>query len=178
MQLGNVSRHFPRKEILVQALLYDLLTSNEKFLKNSTSDRRKPAAEALKSVIVGTLEDIGTKRTTHLSPEFWAMSNHNELVAARVEATYRYVLKLIGSFVAQLNPSLDADQVETVALFINATMEGTTMLAGYGKPWEKKMPELKAIAAKWLINMAKEISPEEIDTLSSRHSISLREATL
>lgn len=171
LQVGNVSRHFPRKEVLVQVLLDELLTSSEELLKRGVYEARMPAEEALALVINGTLDDIGTKRITHLITELWAMSNHNDFVAERVEALYRYVHKLIGSFVTQLNPALDADQVETVALYINATMEGTTALAGFGKPWATKMPLIKGMSVKWLVDMVKTITPDELKSLGLKDEL-------
>lgn len=166
LQVGNVSRHFPRKEMLVQVLLGELLSSSEDLLKHGVYETNMPPEEALTLVITGTLDHIGTKRIARLMTELWAMSNHNEFVAERLEELYRYVLNLIGSFVKQLNPALNDEQVETVSLFINSAMEGTTVVAGYGKPWDKKMPSLKPLAAKWLVNMAKTITPEEVEGLS------------
>lgn len=165
MQIGNVSRHFPRKEMLVQLLLHEILTSSDDLLKKHVYKPKLSAEEALTLVITGTLEGAKTKGTTHLMTELWAMSNHNEFVAKRVESLYLHVHKLIGSFVRQLNPSLDADEVEAVALFINATMEGATVLAGYGKPWEARMPFMKAIAAHSLITMVKTITSNDIQRL-------------
>ena len=162
LQVGNVSRHFPRKEMLVQVLLDELLTTSEELLKSGVYERGMPPEEALALVITGTLDDIQTKRITNLITELWAMSNHNEFIAVRVEALYSYVHNMIGSFIRQLNPSLNDDEVETVALYINASMEGTTALAGFGKPWRNKMPLLKAISEKWLIEMVKTITPEEL----------------
>lgn len=166
LQVGNVSRHFPRKEMLVQVLINELLTSSDELLKRGVYETNMPPEEALTLVVTGTLDDIGTKRITRLMTELWAMSNHNEFVAERLEELYRYVLNLIGSFVRQLNPALNDEQIETVSLFINSAMEGTTVAAGFGKPWEKKMPSLKPMAAKWLVNMAKTITPEEVEGLS------------
>jgi AcrR family transcriptional regulator len=168
LQVGNVSRHFPRKEMLVQVLLHELLTSSEKLIKHGIHDAKLPPEEALALVITGTLDEIGTKRITNLFTELWAMSNHNAFVAERVEATYRYVNDLVGSFVKQLNPSLNADQIETVSLFINATLEGSTVVSGYGRPWESKMPALKKISAKWLIDMVKNITPDDVETVNAR----------
>ena len=99
LQVGNVSRHFPRKEMLVQVLLDELLTSSEERLKRGVYETKMSPEDALALVIAGTLEDIETKRITRLITELWAMSNHNDFVAERVEALYRYVHNLIGSFV-------------------------------------------------------------------------------
>lgn len=165
MQIGNVSRHFPRKEMLVQLLLHEILTSADDLLKKHVYQSAMSAEEALTLIITGTMEGAKTKGTTHLMTELWAMSNHNEFVAERIESLYRHVHTLIGSFVKELNPSLNADEVEAVALFINTTMEGATVLAGYHKPWEPKMPLMKAIAAHSLITMVKTITPDDIQRL-------------
>ncbi len=165
LQVGNVSRHFPKKEMLVQVLLFELLSTSEEMLKTGIRDRKMPAEDALAFIITGTLDEITTKRMTHLFTELWAMSNHNPFVAERVEAIYRYVNTLIGKYVKELNPSLSPAEVETVSLFINATMEGTTVIAGFGRPWRKKMPALKRMSVKWLIEMVKTITSEDLKRL-------------
>jgi AcrR family transcriptional regulator len=167
VQVGNVSRHFPRKEMLVQVLLEEFLAAAEPLVGRNSLLSEMSAQDALAMVIEGTLDEIDTKRTTHLFIELWAMANHNDFVAGRLETLYGRVHKLIGSLVTQLNPSLGPDEVETVSLFINASMEGTTVLAGYGKPWEAKMPQIKALALKSLIHLATTITPEEIRLLPS-----------
>jgi cytochrome c len=93
------------------------------------------------------------------------MANHNEFVAERLEVSYNYVHDLIASFVSLLNPKLSADDAYTVALFISASIEGSTMLAGFGKPWKSKMPQMKALAVKSLIHLAKTITPAELREL-------------
>lgn len=165
LQVGNVSRHFPKKEMLVQVLLFELLSNSEDLLKTGIRGTKMPAEEALAFIITGTLDEITTKRMTHLFTELWAMSNHDPFVAERVEATYRYVHTLIGKYVKELNPSLTAAEVETVSLFINATMEGTTVVAGFGKPWRRKMPALKRMSVKWLIEMVKTITSDDLKKL-------------
>lgn len=175
LQIGNVSRHFPRKEMLVQLLVREILDTGEELFKRYMCASHMSAEEGLALVITGTMEGAKTKGTTHLITELWAMSNHNELVAERMEAMDHYVHTLIGSFVTQLNPSLNAEEVEAVSLFINAAMGGTTVLAGYGKPWESKMPLIKAIAVSALVNMVKTITPDEIRKLQSPTSAKVAE---
>ncbi len=167
LQIGNVTRHFPRKEMLVQLLLHEILDSSEELIRSRVYESNMPAEDALALVITGTMEGAKTKGTTHLITELWSMSNHNEFVAERMEALYQYTHTLIGSFVKQLNPSLDAEEVEAVSIFINAAMEGTTVLAGYGRPWTAKIPLMKIIAANSLVKMAKTITSAEIRMLKA-----------
>ena len=162
MQIGNVTRHFPRKEMLVQLLLHEILESGDELLKSHVHDAKMPAEEALALVITGTIEGTKTKGTTHLLTELWAMSNHNEFVAGRMKLLDEYVHRIMGSFIKQINPSLDDDDVETIAVFINTAIEGATVLAGFGKPWNGKLPELKAAAGHILVNAVKTITPEDM----------------
>lgn len=162
MQVGNVSRHFPRKEMLVQVLLEELLSPSEGEVRRRIANTGRQADEALALVIGGSLDEIQTKKMTHLFTELWAMANHNEFVAERVELVYRYVHSLIAGFVSELNPALSPEEVEIVSVYISATIEGSTMLAGYGKPWSRIMPQIKGMAVKLLVNMAKTITPEEV----------------
>jgi AcrR family transcriptional regulator len=165
LQVGNVSRHFPRKEMLVQVLLEELLMPTEGLVEKNIRKTGMSAEDALSLIITGSLDEIKSKRMTHLFIELWAMANHNEFVAERLEVSYNYVHDLIASFVSLLNPKLSADDAYTVALFISASIEGSTMLAGFGKPWKSKMPQMKTLAVKSLIHLAKTITPAELREL-------------
>lgn len=165
MKKGNVSRHFPRKEMLVQVLLDEFLSPDETEVERGLREAGLSAEQALAIIIDGNMEAIRTKKMTRLFIELWAMANHNKFVAERVELAYDYVHKLIGTFVAELNPALAPRDVEVVAIYISATMEGATMLAGYGKPWRAMMPQIKAIAVKNLIELVKTITPEDVQGL-------------
>lgn len=171
LNVGNVSRHFPRKEMLVQVLLEELLSPSEGLVERNIRSTGMSPEDALALVIGGSLDQISTKSMTHLFIELWAMANHNEFVADRVEASYRYMHDLIASFVAQLNPALSPAEVHAVSLFINASIEGSTMLAGFGKPWSSMMPQMKTIAVRSLVQLAKTITPDEIHALPSANEM-------
>ena len=162
MKVGNVSYHFPRKEMLIQVMLDELMASYHKKLDRMVREPEISAEERLRLVIVICLDDICGKRTTRLFTELWALANQNEFIADRVRDFYQKVHDIIGEYVAELNPRLDADEVHTVALFISASMEGTTPFLGYEKPWADKMPAITEIASRWLVNLAKYIEPSEL----------------
>ena len=162
MKVGNVSYHFPRKELLIQVLLDDLLESYDKLLENRVRQPDLSTEERLRLLIVLCLEDIAGIRTTRLFTELWALANHNAFIADRVRAFYQKVHDFIGEYVAALNPALAPDDVRTVALFISAAMEGTTPFLGFQKPWADRMPAVTRIAASHLITLARTVTPDEV----------------
>lgn len=162
MQVGRLSHHFARKELLIQLLLDDLLEHYERMLDETVRQPHLDPAEQLRRMITLVLDDIGTKRTTHVFTELWALSNHNEVVAERVAAFYRRAHANIAAAVAPLNPALSPEQVDVVARFISASLEGTTIFAGHGKPWAHQMPQMQRLAVHSLLHLASTIRPEDL----------------
>lgn len=162
MKVGNVSYHFPRKEMLIQVMLDEMLESYDKLLEEMVRKPGLTAEERLKLVIILCLEDIQTKRTTHLFTELWALANQSEFVADRVRLFYSKVHEVIGEYVAQINPALSPDEVHSVALFISASMEGSTPFLGHQKPWAAKMPVFTALAAMSFVHLAKTVNSRDL----------------
>ena len=165
MKVGNVSYHFPRKEMLIQVMLDEMLESYDKLLEEMVRKPGLTAEERLKLVIILCLEDIQTKRTTHLFTELWALANQSEFVADRVRLFYSKVHEVIGEYVAQINPALTPDEVHSVALFISASMEGSTPFLGHQKPWAHKMPVFTALAATSFVHLAKTVTSRDLAAL-------------
>lgn len=165
MKVGNVSYHFPRKEMLIQVMLDEMLESYDKLLEEMVRKPGLTAEERLKLVIILCLEDIQTKRTTYLFTELWALANQSEFVADRVRLFYRKAQEVIGEYVAQINPALTPDEVHSVALFISASMEGSTPFLGHQKPWAHKMPVFTALAATSFVHLAKTVTSRDLAAL-------------
>ncbi len=162
MTVGNLSYHFPRKEMLVQQMLEELLDGYDMLLDSTVRQPDLLPQERLAKIVTLCLDDIATKRTTHLFTELWALANHDAVIADRVESFYRKVHENIGDFVGKLNPALSPEEVRLVALYISASMEGTTPFLGYGKSWQDKMPAIRNIAVKTLVDLARTITPADI----------------
>ncbi|WP_156254890.1 TetR/AcrR family transcriptional regulator [Sandarakinorhabdus oryzae] len=166
MKVGNLSYHFARKEQLIQLLLDDLLDYYERLLDETVRQPGLAPEEQLRRIITLVLDDITSKRTTHVFTELWALANHNAAVADRVAAFYARAHRNIAAVIAPMNPALSPEQVDVVARFISAAMEGTTIFAGHGKPWEHQMPQLTALAVASLVQLARTIRPDEIPALA------------
>ncbi|MBB3860334.1 AcrR family transcriptional regulator [Novosphingobium hassiacum] len=168
MKVGNVSYHFPKKEQLIQVLLDDILQSYGKVLDRTVRQPGLDAEERLRLIIVLCLDDIAGKRTTRLFTELWALANHSAFVDDRVRVFYHSVHDTIAEYVAELNPALNSEEVRSVAIFISASMEGSTPFLGYEKPWASRMRAFTAIAVHSLVHMAKTITPQEIAGMVDR----------
>jgi hypothetical protein len=143
-------------------MLDELLESYDKLLE---SEVRQPAIspeDRLRLIVKLCLDDIAGKRTTRLFTELWALANHNAFVADRVRAFYQRVHDYIGEVVTELNPALSPDQVHTLALYISASMEGTTPFLGHEKPWAAKMPQITVLAAEAMVALVKSVTPEQL----------------
>lgn len=168
MKVGNLSYYFPRKENLVQELLEAILNGYGDIAADMLESTSAQPEERLRRIISFTLDDIRSKRTTNLFPELWALANHDARVNALVQDFYARAQLVIATTVAAVNPALSEDDCRTVALFISATMEGTTIFAGYEKPWETRMPQIKALAVKSLIDLVRTLSPTDLRAIKTR----------
>ena len=166
MKVGNVSYHFPRKEMLIHVMLDDIVESYDAKLEHSVRRPDLSAEERLRIVIIMWLDDISSKRTSNLFTELWALANQNDFIADKLKFFYQKVHGLISLYVRELNPSLNDEDVRILALFIITSMEGTTPFLGHKKPWAANMPAVTALSAKWLVHLAKTIRPGEIAELT------------
>lgn len=166
LRVGNVSYHFPKKEMLVQVMLDDIMDNYNTKLEVNVRQPELSDEDRLRLVIVICLDDIGSKRTTHLFTELWALANHNDFIADRVRSFYAKVHDVIGEYVQRINPALNADDVHTLSLFISASMEGTTPFLGHGKPWNDKMAAITALSASWFVELVKSTKPGDIAALT------------
>ena len=162
MKVGNLSYYFSRKEDLVQELLEAILNGYADMTADMLKDCSDDPEERLRRIIDLTLDDIRSKRTTNLFPELWALANHDAKVDALVQDFYARAQRRIAEAVGALNTTLSVEDCRLVALFISATIEGTTIFAGHAKPWEPRMPQIKRLATRSLIALIKDLSPTDI----------------
>lgn len=153
MKFGNLTYHFPTREDLVRELLDAVISSYElafgEVVHQPGLDPRRRLADICQLI----LGDILTKKTTHVFPELWALSNHDPFVLARVQELYSRARAPLVEIVGEIRPDLPESEREALALFISSSMEGTTPFAGYEKPFNQLMPKLEKIAVHAFIGL-------------------------
>lgn len=170
MKVGNLSYYFPRKENLVEELLEAILAGYADMADEMLADADEDPEDRLANIIALMMDDLRSKRTTNLFPELWALANHDETVDRLVQNFYARAQTSLAGRVRAVNPALSEADSKAVALLISATIEGTTIFAGHRKPWESKMPELKALAVQSLLHLARTVRPGDLRAFRRRRT--------
>ena len=165
MKLGNLTYHFHSREDLVRELVEAVISSYEIEFEAIVHMPGVPPEQRLANICTLILEDIRSKKTTRFFPELWALSNHDAFVSERVQELYERARAPLVEIALEMRPDLPADKRAALTLFISAAMEGLTVFAGYGKPFEARMPMLENIAVKAFVDVLKNIGAEEIGEL-------------
>lgn len=145
IKFGNLTYHYRSREELVRELLEAVIRSYEVEFDQIIHLPGSPA-ERLQRICQFILEDIRSKKTTHIFPELWALSNHDAFVLGRVQELYERARAPLADIIGEMRPDLPLDDRKAIALFISASMEGLTPFGGYQKPFEPVMPKLEVIA--------------------------------
>ncbi len=155
LRLGNLTYHYPTREDLVRELLNAVISSYEVEFAAIVQAPGVPPEERLAQVCGLIIDDIGSKKTTRLFPELWALANHDAFVYERVHELYDRARAPIFEIVSEMRPDLcEADRFD-LSLFISASMEGLTVFAGYQRPYAERLPAVEAIAIRSFIDIVR-----------------------
>jgi AcrR family transcriptional regulator len=159
MRLGNLTYHYTTREDLVRELLGAVISSYEVEFAAIVHAPGVPPEERLARVCSLIIEDIGSKKTTRLFPELWALANHDAFVYERVHELYARARAPLVEVIAELRPDLDEAARFDLALFISASMEGLTIFAGYRMPYAEKLPAVEQVAIRSFIDIVRSYAP-------------------
>lgn len=160
MRLGNLTYHYPTREDLVRGLLNAVISSYEVEFAAIVHAPGVPPEERLARVCGLIIEDIGSKKTTRLFPELWALANHDAFVYERVHELYDRARAPLVEIIAEMRPDLGEAVRFDLALFISASMEGLTVFAGYRMPYSAHLPAVEQVAIRSFIDLVRAYSPE------------------
>ena len=146
LKFGNLTYHFRTRDDLVRALLDAVIAAYEREFAETVFEAGLTGEQRLERYCRVVLEDIPTRKTTHLFPELWARANHEPFVHDRMQELYARARAPLDPIIAEMRPDLSAQDRQTLALFISFSMEGSTMFAGHDKPFADRMDTIRAIA--------------------------------
>jgi len=162
LQFGNLTYHYPTREDLITELLEAVIRGYEAHGDAIAGKEHGTVDVRLARIFGFALEDLRTKKTTHLFPELWALSNHDPVIAERVQALYYRARAPLEGIVEELRPDLPSEVRTALSVFMSSTIEGLSVFAGYEKPFEPWIPAFTRIASSSFIKMLKDFSIDDL----------------
>jgi AcrR family transcriptional regulator len=162
VQIGAISYYYKGRSDLLQDVLNMVLEPYARNFEAIRSASDLSAEGKLERLITLLLEDIQSKQTTRLFPHLWMLANHDPFVAKAVDSIYILERLTFTDLIEQINPTLQDDERETLALFISSAVAGSTMFVGFEKPWTNQLPLYRAIACRALIELVRTVTPEQL----------------
>ncbi|HSV03574.1 MAG TPA: TetR/AcrR family transcriptional regulator [Phenylobacterium sp.] len=162
IQVGAVSYYYKSRSDLLQDVLNMVLVPYADNISAIVAEPGLSAEQKLERFIRLLLEDIQTKRTTRLFPHLWMLANHDPFVAKAVDSIYILERRTLTRLIAEINPSLKDREREALAVYVTASVAGSTMFVGFEKPWARELPLYSAIACQGLVELVKTVTPEQL----------------
>ena len=154
---GNVTYYFSSRDDLLQALLRAVISGYTWDFDHIVADTETSAEDKFVAIVRLIVEDLGTHETSIFFPELWALANRSDYAAMEMEQLYADARRYFVDLIAQINPELDADAQQAVALFVSASLEGQTPFVGYGRAHGRRLPQIANIAASALLATVRSI---------------------
>jgi AcrR family transcriptional regulator len=154
LTVGNLQYHFPSKDLLIEGMLNHCI---QRYLEMFEGIRQQAGAnpkEQFTALIKGIFKDLNSNNTTMFFPELWSLSNHDDNATESMDAMYEQYRRVLMDVITEINPALSKTQLQRLALFISASIEGHTIFIGKGKPWQKETLDIVYMATQsflWLI---------------------------
>jgi len=145
VSVGNLTYHFPNKQCLIEAM-FEFVLNDYLMEFDRLSQKEGPAQEQLRNVVGYIFNDLANPTTTVLFPELWALANHEQYAAKVLDEIYRKARAIFVNLIPKINPSLSTQQVEDIALFMSASVEGHTMFVGANKQFTNSNERLTLMA--------------------------------
>lgn len=162
IQIGAVSYYYKSRSDLMLDVINHVLVPYADNINSILHEPGLTAEQKLERFIRLLLDDIQTKKTTRLFPHLWVLANHDPLIAKVVDSIYILERRTLTQLFAEINPLLSAQERETLAVFVSASVAGGTMFVGYEKPWGTELPLYSAIACRGLVELVKTITPDQL----------------
>ena len=159
---GNVTYYFPNRDALLQALLRAVISGYTWDFDHIVADTETSADEKFVAIVRLIVEDLGTQETSIFFPELWALANRSDYAAAEMERLYADARRYFVDLISEINPDLDADATQAVALFCSASLEGQTPFVGHRRAHRQRLPQIANIAAGALLETVRLMGKTEV----------------
>ncbi len=157
--VGNLNYYYANKTDLLRDLLDFVMDGYMEVFDTIRASAPASPMDALVKIIGYIVDDLGTRETTAFFPELWALANHDEVAAERMEDLYRREREVFEQLISEIRPDLQPAFVSQLALYVSASIEGHTMFVGYNKAWAGQRDQARKIAITAISDLIKNVQP-------------------
>ena len=143
LQAGHMRYYFVSKQDLIRELLSAITQSYTDMIAGIVLDPNATPEKRLENIVSIICDDIATKDTTRVFTSLWGQSNYDDFINNCVNKIYEPGRILLGTLVRDLNPNFDDEDISDITLFMQSSLEGLTIFAGFGKSNRHKIEKMK-----------------------------------
>jgi AcrR family transcriptional regulator len=127
---GNLTYHFPRKNILLRALIKRLLDVYLCQLDTLLSSPNVPIEKEVEMLVHFALMDSVDEKTVRVSRELWALALHDDVIRDAADDFYDELMERLVNMLQRSRPHVDKAAIRELVHFLLLLAEGTTVLFG------------------------------------------------
>ncbi|MGS0893215.1 TetR/AcrR family transcriptional regulator [Burkholderia stagnalis] len=124
LSLSNLQHHFPSREDIFLAILNATFVEYARSFDDLRVDTTLTPEARLEKLIRLLIERNMQSKTQSLFVNLFALAQSQEFARQAIEDAYTFQLRMIGEFVAALNPALSPPKLARRSALISAQIEG------------------------------------------------------
>ena len=161
---GNLTYHFPRKDVLVRALINRILADYLRQLDDMISGPEMPLEQQIEALVHFALMDSVTEQTMRVSRELWAMALHDDVIRDAADNFYDELMERVVAMLQRSYPQTEKETIREMVHFLLLLAEGTTVLFGTRRERTVSVERMIELSTQLLRNL--EPKPQDQDQLS------------
>jgi AcrR family transcriptional regulator len=130
MSVGNLTYHFPRKELIFNVLLDKLTVYYLEGFSRSFSEKLSQKGSGVAGLMKWLLNDAAGNRAARLNRELWMLSSHFPDIHRKLSNLYDKLIAGLVEIFSQKYPHFSHHQLKTIASLIVMITEGTCIVYG------------------------------------------------
>ncbi|KEZ04300.1 hypothetical protein GQ57_19145 [Burkholderia sp. MSh2] len=154
LALSNLQHYFPTREDLFAAIIAETTAEYSGNYDSIRTDASLTPEQRLEKLVRLLIEDGKQPRTQSLFVNFWALAQMQEFARKSMEDAYLFQRRMIGGFVAAVNPRLSPNVRARRAALIAGQIEGLLVLIPQRNRFPSDIKGIEDEAVKAILTVA------------------------
>lgn len=130
---GNVTYYFPNKNVLLQAVIEDMLSAYESMFESKAANFPADPKGRFLAYIELIIEDCKDASRRGFFYQIWSIATHNTVVAEMRDKIYSHFVRMSQEMIRPLNPAMGDRALKNAALTLVVLTEGLHVVFGLNR---------------------------------------------